>query len=164
MNKKFLKIADLQLINGGYLSTKEGSPVYNKEFVEAQRHAEYICLFAEKAKDKDFKGKKADSVEELRKEVNNLLNSNKTTMFISKPEAVKRPTHEKLQSEALAFINFQDSSNKVDRINNFLQQFNVIEEFSNFGLFFEEEICKLNKIYSMEEIVNAVKSVIDLLD
>jgi len=164
MSKVFLKKGDLALINGGYLSIKDTeAPVGNQEFVNAQQHAEYICTFAKMAKDKDFLGKKADDLEALRREVNNFINNNKSITFVAKPEEVKRPTHEKLQSEALAFINFQDSSSKTDKINHFLQQFKVLKEMEEFGLFFEEEIVKLNKIYTLKDVVNAVTEVIDLL-
>jgi TPP-dependent trihydroxycyclohexane-1,2-dione (THcHDO) dehydratase len=163
MNKVFLKKADLQLINGGYLSTKDGSPVYNQSFVDAQRHAEFIVTYATMAKGKDFKGKKADSIEDLRKEVMDIVNKNKAVCFVAKPDTIKRPTSDKLAAEAMAFINFQESSSKVDKINSFLQQFKVLQEFEDFGLFFENEIVKLNKIYTLQEVIAAVTETIDLL-
>jgi hypothetical protein len=163
MSKQFLKSGMVQLLNGGYLSNKAESPIYNEKFVIAQQHAEYIVIFAELAKKKDFVGKKADNLEDLRQEVIRVLGTN-AKIFVEKPKSVSKPTHEKLASEALAFINFQDSSSKVDKINNFLQQFSVISEFEEFGLFFEEEICKLNKIYTMKDVIKAVTETIDLLD
>ena len=36
-------------------------------------------------------------------------------------------------------------------------------EFEEFGLFFEEEIVKLNKLYTMEDVTNAILATIDLL-
>lgn len=164
MSKQFLKKDQLQLINGGYLSNKENSPVFNQEFYTAQQHAEYIITFAEMAKDKDFVGKKADSIEGLKTEVLEFLNKNKSITFVENPKEVKKPTHEKLASEALAFVNFQESSNKVDKMNNFLQQFKILKEFEDFGLFFEEEIVKLNHIYTMKDVIEAVTKVIDFLD
>jgi hypothetical protein len=163
MSKQFIKKEGLQLLNGGYLSNKEGNPVFNQAFVDAQRNAEYVITFAAKAKGKDFVGKQADSLDALKKEVLEALGANKKTVFIKKPEAVKRPTHDKLQSEALEFIKFQEKSNDVEKINNFLQQFEVINEFEEFGLFFEEDIVKLNKIYTMKEIIAAVTETIALL-
>ena len=163
MSRQFLKKDQIQLVNGGYLSNPDGNPVYNHSFVVAQQHAEYIVTFAELAKKKDFVGKKADSLEDLRKEVQKALTSN-TKTFVEKPKAVTKPTHEKLASEALAFINFQESASKVDKINNFLQQFTVLDEFEQFGLFFEEDIVKLNNLYSMEDVIKAVTETIDLLD
>lgn len=164
MSKQFLKKDGIQLLNGGYLSNKEGNPVSNAEFVQAQQHAEFIVVFAAKAKGKDFKGKKADSLEDLRKEVQNLLSATKAVSFVDKPAAVKRPTTDKIAAEAMDFIKFQESSSKVDKVNNFLQQFKILKEFEDFGLFFEEDIVKLNKIYTMKEVIDAVTETIDLLD
>jgi Holliday junction resolvase len=164
MSKQFIKNGALQLVNGGYLSNLDGNPVFNQEFYIAQQHAEYIVTFATMAKGKDFVGKKADSIEGLKTEVIEFLNKNKSISFIEKPKEVKKPTHEKLASEALAFVNFQESSNKVDKMNHFLQQFSILKEFEEFGLFFEEEIVKLNKIYTMDDVINAVKETIDLID
>ena len=160
----FLKNKELQLINGGYLSDKAGNPVSNADFITAQKHAEYIITFANLAKGKDFKGKQADTLSSLKAEVQKYLNDQRPTTFIEKPKEVKRPVSESLAKEALAFIDFQETSSKVDKINNFLQQFTILKEFSEFGLFFEQGIIKLNKIYTIEEVTIAVESVIELLD
>ncbi len=160
----FLKKDDLKLINGGYLSDSKGNPVSNSNFVTAQKHAEYIVTFAKFAEGKDFKGKVADSLSSLKAEVQKYLNDQKPTVFVEKPTEVVRPLTSQIADEAMAFIKFQESSSRVDKINNFLKQFNVLNEFANFGLFFEQEIVKLNKIYTIEEIKTAVTSVVDLLD
>lgn len=161
---KFLKKTDLKLLNGGYLSDNKENPVTNDAFVKAQQHAEYIVTFAEFAKGKDFKGKPADSISGLKAEVQKFLYESKPTVFIEKPEVVSRPVTESLAKEAMDFISFQDKSSRVDKINNFLQQFNILNDFEQFGLFFEEGIVKLNKIYTVEDVKTAVTSVIDLLD
>jgi len=163
MSKVFLKIDQIQLINGGYLSTKEGNPVSNEAFVIAQKHAEWVVTFAELAKGKDFTSKQADTLIALQIEVRNAL-AKKTTKFVAEPKEVTRELNSKLAKEALAFINYQEDISKVSKINQFLQQFEVINEFEEFGLFFEQEITKLNKIYTMDEVVKAVTSVIDLLN
>ncbi len=162
MGKQFLKSADIQLLNGGYLSNKEGQPVNNEQFVKAQKHAEYVVTFATLAKGKDFTGKKADSLSDLEAEVKALLATKQKT-FVSKPTEVKKPLTAQLAEEAMAFMTFQENSGKVDKINSFLQQFEVLDEFFEFGLFFESDIVKLNKIYTMKEVVDAVTEVIDLL-
>jgi hypothetical protein len=162
--KQFLKKSELQLINGGYLSNKDGKPVYNEDFVNAQQHAEYIVMFAKLAKGKNFKDQKADSISDLRKEVSDFLSKNKKTTFVEKPKSIKRPTTDKLADEALEFIKFQKDSTRVDKINNFLQQFNILNEFEEFGLFFDDGIVKLNKICTLKEVVDAVTETIDLLD
>lgn len=162
MGKQFLNSKQVQLLNGGYLSSMEGNPVYNEQFVKAQKHAEYVVTFATLAKGKDFTGKKADSLSDLEAEVKALLATKQKT-FVSKPTEVKKPLTAQLAEEAMAFMTFQENSTKVDKINEFLQQFTVLAEFEEFGLFFESDIVKLNKIYTMEEVTKAVSEVIDLL-
>jgi len=162
MSKIFLKKGEIQLINGGYLSDKEGNPVFNYTFHAAQMGAEYVVTFAEKAKGKDFKGKKADSLEELRAEVEEALKTKNKT-YVTAPKEVTKKLHNQLKEEALAFLNYGEELSKTEKVNEFLQKFNVIAEFEEFGLFFEKDIYKLNKIYTIDEIVKAVESTIDLL-
>ena len=162
--KQFLKKGDLKLINGGYLSNKKDEPVFNRDFITAQVHAEYIVTFAKMAKDKNFKDVKVDSISELRSEVSAFLDASKPTNFVTKPTEVKRPTTDKLADEAMKFMDFQKDSSRVDKINAFLQQFKILNEFEEFGLFFEDDVTKLNNIYSMKEVIDAVSEVIDILD
>lgn len=162
MAKQFLKNGQVKLVNGGYLSNDTDTPVFNAEFVKAQQHAEYIVTFAELAKGKDFVGKKADSLVDLEKEVANALTAKKK-VFVAKPTAIEKTLTKQLAAEAMAFMNFEETSSKVDKVNNFLQQFAVLDEFETYGLFFTEDIVKLNKLYTMSEVVTAVQEVIDLL-
>ena len=166
MNKQFLTSKDVTLLNGGYLSNaNDKKPIFNPRFYAAQRHAEYIVTFAEKAKGKDFVGKQADSLESLKLEVEEVLNSKDEILFVKKPKEVKRKLNEQLFEEAMAFTKYQESSSKVDKVNNFLNtNFTVLKEFEEYGLFFEEEIVKLDKIYTLREVVKAVQEVIELLD
>jgi len=162
MGKQFLKNGEVELVNGGYLSNKEGKPVFNQEFVNAQKHAEYVVTFAELAKGKDFVGKKADCLSQLEAEVRKALTAKQKT-FVSKPTPVEKTLTKQLAQEALAFMTFEENSGKVDKINSFLQSFVVLDEYETYGLFFEENIVKLNKIYTMVEVTAAVTEVIDLL-
>ena len=162
MGKQFLKNGEVVLVNGGYLSTTDGKPVFNQEFVNAQKHAEYVITFAELAKGKDFVGKKASSLSELEAEVRKALTAKQKT-FVSKPTPVEKTLTRQLADEALAFMTFEENSGKVDKINNFLQAFTALDEFQEFGLFFEDGIVKLNKLYTMAEVTTAVTEVIDLL-
>ena len=164
MSRIFVKKNELNLINGGYLvAGKNETPVYNLDFIAAQRHAEWVVTFAEKAKGKDFIGKVPDTIENVREEVRKAL-LNKDVKYIDTPKEIKQDLTEKLKEEALAFIKFQGESSKTEKVNKFLQQFNTLNEFSEFGLYFTEDICKLNKIYTIEEVVNAVTEIIYLLD
>jgi hypothetical protein len=164
MSKIFVKKNELMLVNGGYVVTgKNETPVYNKQFITVQKHAEWVVTFAEKAKGKDFVGKQADSIADVVAETFKAL-SKSDVEYVKAPKKVKQDLTEKLQEEALAFIEYQGESSKAEKINKFLQQFNIIQEFEEFGLYFEEDVCKLNKIYTIEEIVKAVTEVIDLID
>ena len=159
----FIKAGELSLKNGGYLLNSKDEPVFNENFITVQKHAEWVVTFAEKAKGKDFVGKVPDSIESVKEEVRKALSS-KGVEYVKAPKKVKQDLIEKLQEEALAFIKYQGESSKAEKINKFLQQFNIIQEFEEFGLYFEEDICKLNKIYTIEEIVKAVTEVIDIID
>lgn len=161
--KKFLKKGSLQLINGGYLSDKDGNPVSNIDFVNAQLSAEYVMTFAQLAKGKDFKGKVADTVQDLRKEVSEFLSKKNPIIYVDKPTAIERPITDSLAKEALAFMDYHESMSKVEKVNQFMQRFNVLNDFENFGLFFDDEIIKLNNIYTVQEIKDAVLATIDLL-
>jgi len=164
MNKTFVKKEELSLQNGGYVVTgKNQTPVFNYDFIAAQKHAEWVVTFAEKAKGKDFVGKEPYTIEQVKADVKKAL-AVSDFKYVAVPEKVERELTNKLQEEALAFIKYHGEVSKVDRINEFLQQFNTIQEFEEFGLYFEEDICKLNKIYTIAEIVTAVKEVIDLVD
>lgn len=161
--KQFIKSTELQLINGGYLTTKSEVPVTNEAFITAQKQAEYIVTFAEMAEGKNFTGTKADSLEALKLEVHNRLNGTQSVEYVAKLAPVATPTQTKLANEALAFLENHEANQKIDKVNTFLQQFNILKEFEDFGLFFDQGIVKLNRIYTVAEITGAVNKVIDLL-
>ena len=160
--KQFIKNTELSLQNGGYLCNAEGNPVTNAEFVQAQLAAEYVCTFAEMAKGKNFKQNKVDSLTDLKAEVLAALN-NKTVQFVDAPKPVERELTDKLAKEAMSFISFQENVTKVDKINTFMQQFKILQQFESFGLFFDSGVINLNKIYTIKEILNAVSATINLL-
>lgn len=161
--KQFLKKGEVQLVNGGYLSNKDEQPVFNQEFVDAQKQARFVMLFAELSKGKDFVGKKADSIVDVRREAVKLFNQEEKITFVATPEKPKKPMTEKLALEAFSFMAFAGESSKVEKVNNYLASFKAIYEFEKFGLFFEEDIIKLDKIYTMQEITDTVMEIIDLL-
>jgi hypothetical protein len=161
--KTFLKKLDLQLVNGGYLTSSAGKPVNNKQFVKAQNHAHFIVSFAKAIKGKDIKGKEAVSVEEIRKEVYAELFEAQEIQFVKKPKEVKRPLNKQLADEALSFVKFQEDSDRANKVNKFLQKFAILKEFEEYGLFFKEDIVKLNELYTLKQVVDSVNEVIDLL-
>ena len=164
MSKIFVKNGELNLVNGGYVTFGEKqTPVYNENFMAVQKHAEWVVTFAEKAKGKDFVGKAADSLDAVKTEVKKAL-SKSDVEYVKSPKKVIGELTDKLQAEAMAFINFNKESSKADKINKFLQSFNALNEFETFGMYFTEDICKLPKIYTMKEVIAATKEVIDILD
>lgn len=161
--KKFLKSTELDLVNGGYLSVKaDKAPITNSEFVAAQKRAEYVITFAAHAKNKTFVSGKVDSLSKMIAEVNAEL-ATKATAYVKKPAKVVKKLADQLADEAMSFMRFETDTTKVEKMNNFLQEFNTIHEFEEFGLFFEDGIVKLNKIYTMKELVKAVEQTIDIL-
>lgn len=163
MTKVFLKKDEVKLINGGYVVEGSDKPITNVEFIEAQKHAEYIITFAKLAKGKTFNDKKGYSLATLKQDVNNALAS-KQKEFIPTPKKPANTITNKLSEEAMAFMNFGKTKERTAKINTFLAKFNIIDEFEEFGLFFDQGISKLNKIYTMKEIISAVNDTIDLLD
>lgn len=163
MKQVFLKKGEVSLINGGYISNPEGTPVSNYAFYAAQKHAHYLITLAGLAKDKDFTGKAADSFSDLVKEASRLVSEDTVIEFVSAPSEVKVPTMDKLKAEALKMMEFEESKDVNKKVNEYLQQFKVIHEFETFGLFFVEDIQKLSKIYTMDDIVAAVTALIDKL-
>jgi len=164
MKKEFLKSKEVKLVGDGYLVNQEGTPINNENFVDAQKMAEYVVAFAEVAKTKDFKGKTADDIVDVKSEVLSKLSKKDEVKYLETPAKPKTPTTSKLAEEALKFIEHDEEKTKVDKVNTYLNRFNSIYEFENFGLFFDDsEIVKLDKIYTMSEIIEAVNTTIDLL-
>jgi len=163
--KTFLNSKSVVLVNGGFLSNKEGNlPVDNAEFVEAQQSAEYVITFAKMAKGKDFVGTKAASLEDFKTEVFDALYSDKAVEYVKAGKAPVSKITDTLKSEAMAFLDFKKDEGATEQINEFLQKFNILRDFEAHGLFFDQGIVKLNKIYTVAEITVAVKAVIALID
>lgn len=163
MSKSFLESKEVFVVKG-YLSSNKTKvqPIYNSEFIAAQKNAEWAITFAAKCVDKDFKGKAPDSLEEVRNQVREELSS-KGVEYVAKPTEVKQKLTEELKNEALAWLDYQKDTSKTEKINQFMQKFNVLYKFEEVGLFFEEDVIEIKKIYTVKEILDAVTSVIDLL-
>jgi hypothetical protein len=160
----FLKKGELKLQDGGYLITTDGKPVSNSKFEVAQKRAEYIVTLAGLAKGKDFKGKEAASFSDLVAQATKQLSTTAVTEFVKGPKEKKAPVRAAMVKEAMDFIEFNKGTASAEKVNAFLQEFNVINEFETFGLFFSSSITKLNEIYTMKEVVEAVESMIDNLN
>lgn len=163
--KTFLKKEEVELVNGGYLSSKETKkPIFHKGFVEAQEHANYIVTLAAELKGKNLKGTEPVNISEIKRKVSEKLSKSKAINFIEKPKEIERKTTDSLREEALKFVKYQEDVSKSEKVNQFLQKFKDIHEYELNGLFFSNKIVKLDKIYTISEIKTAVNSVIDLLD
>jgi hypothetical protein len=156
---KFLKQSEIELMNGGYLSASDGSPISHTTFVEAQQKAHYLVSLANNVQNKTFKAAKVDSFQDCVTQVMNEINSAEGVKYESSPVKPEMPLKNKLAEEALSWINFNQNSSATERINQSMQQFNVLNDFEQFGLFFSEGIVKLTKIYTIAEILEAVKIV-----
>lgn len=163
MSKKFLTKEEVFVVKG-YLSSDKTSvkPIGNAAFIAAQEQAEYVITFAKMAKGKDFKGNEAENLASFKNKVTEAL-SKKDTIYVSDPKKPERKISKQLSDEALAFINYEEKIEETSKVNDFLQKFNIISEFEEIGLFWDEEIVKINKIYTIAEITKAVKEVIDLV-
>jgi hypothetical protein len=159
---KFLKQSEVKLVDGGYLVDSKKNPISNKDFEIAQQSAHYIVNFAKLAKTKNFTTTKVDTLEELKAEVTRIL-KDKTVKFVEAKNPELGELNLKLKVEAMNFMEAVDNAEKAEKVNAFLQQFAILKEFQEFGLFFTEGIVKLDKIYSLEEIIEAVEETIELL-
>lgn len=164
MSKVFKKQGEVQLVNGGYLSDSENNPIHNEEFVQAQVRAHRLVSIANEMKGKTFVTKEATDIHALINEVDKKLNSTSVESFIKVPEVKKGKTTLALEKEALAFIESKDNASLAEKINGKLQEFKIVKEFEDFGLFFDKGIVKLEKIYSVEEITEAATTVYSVLD
>jgi len=164
MDKKFLKQGEVVLINGGYLSNKNSEPICNAEFVEAQQRIEFLDKFIQEAKKHDFEGKQAENFDNFRSNFIIDFSQTKDVSFINIPTKPKSKLQDELLAETLKFVNFEHEKELAKRINYHLQRFIIIKEFEEFGLFFTNDIVKLNKIYTLEEIIKIISENVELLD
>lgn len=162
---KFLKNNELELVNGGYLVATEGQvPVNHKEFVQLQKEAHYLVNLANTVRSTNFEVKEAITFDDVVKQVTLKLNDEKRT-YVTVPEAEKTPTLDKLQKEALAWLSNVDGERKAEKLNRILQKFNILAEFEEFGLYFStDKIVKLQALYTLEQIVEAVTTLEPHLD
>jgi hypothetical protein len=162
---KFLKNGELALVNGGYLVEKAGeTPYFHKQFVKLQQEAHYLVNLANSVRATDFEVKSPITFDEVVAKVKEQLNTERRE-FVTKPEKVSTPTTDKLQKEALEWLNGKKEDTKVDKLNKILQKFSVLAEFEEFGLYFEQsEIVKLKELYTLAQVIEAVTTLEPHLD
>lgn len=149
---QFLKKSEVKLINGGYLSNSSDAPVANKQFVEKQNQARFLDLLSQKVKGANFKPTEVANFSSIVAAVKGEINKEKVVKYVDAPKEPVRKLTDGLAAEALAWVGHQEDKTKAEKINSALQQFNVLAEFEEFGLFFTSGVVKLEKIYTIEDV------------
>jgi hypothetical protein len=157
---KFLKKSEITLVNGGYLSaSKDESPVNHDGFVQAQNKAHYLVTLAANLVGKNFKATKVDNFQDVVEQTVKAINAANTVKYATDPTKPETPLKDQLAGEAMAWINFDKSTSVANQVNKAMQEFNILKDFEDNGLFFNEGIVRLNRIYTIAEIQAAVESI-----
>jgi len=155
---QFLKLNEISLNPAGYLvSTETNKPVNHKEFAEQQKRAHYVVKLSEAIKDKNFKAVAIDDLEAITRKLQAELDAADVTNYVAAPEKPTSKVQEELVQFALDFASYGDKKEQTDKINTFMQTFNAINGVQSVGDYFSEGLVKLNKIYTIEEILAAVR-------
>lgn len=162
---EFLKSNELALNPAGYLiNSTTKKPVTHGAFVNEQRVAHYLVSLAEKIKDKNFKTSKVDDLEALKREVLNSINQATQIAYVANPTEPTSKVQDELIAYALEFDKYVDNKETVSTINHFMNDFNTIHSIEEVGDYFGEGLVKLSKIYTIAEILAAVKINVDKLN
>jgi len=155
---QFLKLNEISLNPAGYLvATETNKPVNHKEFAEQQKRAHYVVKLSEAIKDKNFKAVAIDDLEAITRKLQAELDAADVTNYVAAPEKPTSKVQEELVQFALDFASYGDKKEQTDKINTFMQTFNAINGVESVGDYFSEGLVKLNKIYTIEEILAAVR-------
>jgi predicted PolB exonuclease-like 3'-5' exonuclease len=154
----FLKSSDLSLNPAGYLvATTENKPVTHVAFVEQQKRAHYVVSLSAAIKDKNFKPCKVDDLDAIAKQVQADIDATSVLNYVTAPVKPTSAVNDELIKFALDFAAYDDVKAQTDKINAFMQTFNSIRSVEEVGDYFQEGLVKLNKIYTIAEILEAVK-------
>lgn len=154
---KFLNKQTVVVNQAGYL-VEEGTnvPVNHEEFVKIQTEANYLVTLASKVKVADFKGKIPDDYQTIVQQVSKEL-AEQQRVYVEKSEVIATPITDSLKSEALAWLENKGNEAKTEKLNRIMQKYNTLQDFETFGLYFtEDKIVKLTKLYTIQDILNAV--------
>lgn len=155
---EFLTSKDLKLNPAGYLINKTtNKPVTHADFVSQQKNAEYIVKLADAIKDANFTCGKVDNLEEIKASVMAAINAKNVKEYIAVPSKPVSKANEELVKFALDFVAYEENKSEVEMINKIMAQFDSIEAVESVGEYFSESLIKLNRIYTMAEILKAVK-------
>lgn len=162
---EFLEFSQVELNKAGYLvSNITKKPVTHVAFVAEQKQAEYLIKLAKAIEGKTFTASKVDNLAEIKKSVLDSINADAKVSYVDAPAKPKSKVNDEMVKFALDFVNYEGNKSKAEKVNNFMQQFNSIQSIESVGDYFNEGLVKLNKIYSIAEILEAVKLTVDKLD
>lgn len=160
---EFLTAKQLELNAAGYLISKDSKkPVNHVDFVKQQKSAEYIVKFAEAIKDKNFTASKVDNLQAIKASVIAAINDTAKS-YVSAPAKPTSKIQDELVKYALDFVNYEDSKIETSKMNEIMNEFNKIDDVESVGDYFTEGVVKLNAIYSIKQILAAVKITADKL-
>lgn len=161
---EFLTSAELKLNKGGYLVANingKDKPITHEGFVKEQKSAEYLVKLSEAIKDKNFKAGEVADLAAIKAEVLNAINSKNTVEYVKEPKKPTSKANDEIVKFALDFVKYEEDKSKVKKVNSILQEFNTINDVENVGEYFSEGLVKLNKIYSIKEIIEAATIYVD---
>lgn len=161
---EFLKLNDLELNPAKYLIAKKSQkPVTHAVFVTQQQSAHYIVSLADAIKGKTFKASKTDNLDAIKAEVRAAIDAKNTREYVAAPTKPVSKVNDELVQFALDYANFKTDESKAKELNKIMAEFDAIDGVESVGDYFSEGLIKLNKIYSTEEILAAVKATAEVL-
>lgn len=142
----FLGKGKVFLNDTNYLVDAKGNPITNKEFVVEQQEAHSIvCLSTKAPKTTKVVEETVECTSVTRKE------------FVKVPEVNVGALNKQLREESIAFVNSQWEAQVAKRVNDIMNSsFNSLKQFEDFGMFFDEGVVQLEKIYTVQEVVDAL--------
>ena len=111
---------------------------------------------------KTFKAGKLDDLEAIKASVRASM-TNDTKSYVEDPTKPVSKVNDEMVEFALNFAKYEDVKEQNKQINTFMNQFNSINDVESVGDYFSEGVVKLAKIYTVAEILEAVKSNISVL-
>lgn len=155
---EFLTKKQLELNAAGYLVSKDSKkPVTHVDFVNQQKTAEYVVKLSEALVGKTFKTGKLDDLEAIKRAVKASM-TNDTRSYVEDPTKPVSKVNDEMVEFALNFAKYEDIKEQNKQINTFMNQFNSINDVETVGDYFSEGVVKLAKIYTVAEILGAVKA------
>lgn len=155
---EFLKMSELTLNPANYLISKvSNKPVTHISFVNQQQSAEYIVRLSQAVKGKNFSTGPIDNLQEIKAKVLEEMNSASVKNYVSEPTKPTSKVQDELTEYALNFAKYLENKESSDKINMIMQEYNTISAIEEVGDYFQEGLVRMNKIYTIEEILAAVK-------